>query len=77
MLRTLTAATLFALTAASAQAAPVSDRIHAAVVEACAKKTGGVLPIAHYGAIAASCVRRVEADYQATAAKTVASTASH
>ena len=77
MLRTLTAAALLALTAASAQAVTVSDRVHAAAVEACAIKSGGVLPLAHYGAIAAACVHRVEADYQATAAKSVASTASN
>ena len=72
MLRTLTAAALLALTAASAQAETLSDRIHAAAVEACAVESGGVLPLSHYSAITAACVRRIsataEAKYQATAA---------
>jgi hypothetical protein len=82
MLRTLTAAAILALTAVSAQAETLSDRIHAAAVEACAVESGGVLPLSHYSAITAACVRRIsataEAKYQATAAaKTMTSTASN
>ncbi|MBA2589365.1 MAG: hypothetical protein H0U98_12160 [Alphaproteobacteria bacterium] len=82
MLRTLTAAAILSLTAVSAQADSLSDRIHTAAVEACAVESGGVLPLSHYGAITTACVRRVsataEAKYQAiAAAKTMATTASN
>jgi hypothetical protein len=80
MLRTLTV--ILALTAVSAQAESLSDRIHAAAVESCATESGGVLPLSHYQAITAACVRRISATatakYQAQAeAKTRASTASY
>jgi hypothetical protein len=82
MLRTLTAAALLALTVNAAPAETLSDRIHAAAVKACAVEAGGVLPLSHYRAITAACVRRVsataETKYQASAAaKTMAATASN
>jgi hypothetical protein len=82
MLRTLAIAVLLALTVSAAPAETLSDRIHTAAVKACAVEAGGVLPLAHYRAITAACVRRVsataETKYQASAsAKTMAATASN
>ena len=81
MLRTLTAAALLALTAASAQAGEtLATRIHTAAVAACAPETSSSLPVSHYGAISHSCVERVSSAAQAkekalAEAKTKASTA--
>ena len=82
MLRTLTAAAILALTAVSAQAETLSDRIHTAAVEACAVENSKVLPLSHYNAIMSACVYRLSASAEAkyqdiAAAKTMASTASN
>jgi hypothetical protein len=81
MLRTLTTAAILALTVSAVQAETLSDRIHAAAVEACATESSAALPLSHYNAISKACVLRISATatakYQAQAdARTLASTAS-
>jgi len=59
MSRTLALAALISLSAVSAQAATLAERVHDAAVQACAVEASTSLPAAHYAAITKTCVDRL------------------